>query len=1584
MKTNLLTIVFLIIGKIIFAQSYFLPFDSKKSGKEETLPERVVTDIGNGLEVEYNFIGATVSDIEVENKIYNILRIDGFGLAQNVGKPNLPIRNDIIDMPLNSRMVITIIDTVSMIYDDYYLHPTLQPAYDHEGEPEPEFEINEELYSTNEFYPQKLVTLSDVQYLRQNPLGFVDISPVQFNPVTRQVKVYSKIKYRIEYVDANYSPDFEVESATNFLNFKNRFILNPNELIEPEHLDNGLFDNSKSYIIITTDEFLEAAIKLAKWKRQLGYTVEVVSQNTWTSTQVKEEIHTRYWNWNPKPDYFVIIGDHEDVPGEEKSSSYGTWATDLYYACMDGSSDYIPDMAYGRISVSSLNEANNVIDKIINYEKEPVQNTNFYQNGMNCAYFQHAGDGYAQRRFAHTSEEIRDYVLSQNYDVERVYFTHNTVNPTNWNNGHYSDGQPIPNELLRSSGFAWDGDNTDIIKGINNGKFYVLHRDHGGYNGWGDPSFTTSDINALTNQDLTPVVFSINCLTGGFYKTECFTEKFLRHNNGGAVGVIGASSVSYSGYNDALAVGFFDAIWANPGLMPNFGSGGVSNPSVNTHEDIVTMGDVLNHGKLRMSQTWGTGAAQYQYELFHYFGDPAMKIWTEYPIQLTANHSSSIEETATTLSISNCNTDNATATLMAGDILISRTVLTGNSGELQFEIPPGNYTELLLTISKRNHKPYITTININQINPPIQENWTHIGSSDDINVLTEEGDFLWVGSEGGLTKINRQTNEQTFYSINNSGLPNMFIKDIAIDNNGSKWIGTENGLAKFDGTNWTVYTTQNSQIPNDTITTIGFDSQNNVWLGTMNGLAKFDGTNWQIFNTSNSELLYNKIKKVAVDNSDNIWIGTGWDIIYKYTGNEWIVTNVETSFGHSTGRQVSDIEIDNFGNVWTCFHQGWLFKFDGNNWTFYNSENSGLLGGGTNNESNLSEIDFDTNNDLWIGYSWSNRMQKYNGTEWFDYELESYALTSLYVSEDNIIWMGKVGSYSGLYKSTDGISLQNIKLESEWLRDSHIIDIDADNNGNLWIASSNGLTKYDGLNWIFFNAENSDIPQNWIKDIEIDNYGNIWLACFHNLVKYDGANWTIYNVENNAPSNSYSIDMIRIDNNNNIWLANKQFGLLKFDGTDFTIFNSSNSILPDDNIYDMQCDSEGNIWVATGQYGLFKYGQNNWEVFNTNNSQIPSNSVLTIEISSTNIIYGGIYLYPDGGIFSFDGENWIYNNHPRYVSSIAIDENNNKWIGCDGLNGLFKLNENNIFTSYCIGDFYPNEVTKITIDNTNKKIIGTKYDGLFILEEIVNNDFTVSVSQDNYSLINGNSVTLTATGGAIYSWQPVTGLNTTSGNTVIANPTETTTYFVTATDSYGNISTAETTIKVFPQPTTIEVSGELDFEVLSLDTIITTDLTVTNTGVSDLIVSDIRFPDDISTTWYGGILSAGASQNIPITFNPSELSSYSEQFKVYSNAISGTDTIKISIASVTGIEEIENKGKIKAWYNPQNQSILIENNENLELNYKITNVIGQILQSGSINRDATEIKVTNIHTTGVYLLILQGNNYIQTEKLMIK
>jgi hypothetical protein len=722
---------FMIISTLSFGQYLSFRDGRQDYSAQNSIPVRSFENGGSKFcTVSYIFSGAKINDEFRNDSAYQFFNIDGFSKMGQVGAPALPMHNDIIAMPRGSNGIITITESEYYDYSGFMIHPALKPAKDTEGAPEPIFEKNELIYNSNNFFPEKIVEIIDIGLNRNTPLAKVQIRPIQFNPVTGIIRVYTRISYRIDYEGGLKTFDYiATENTEHYINILKLNILNSESIPVKKTRNKAELKmqgraGAKNYIIITHSEFLPQASELANWKRQLGYSVEIVSKSSWTAQDVKDEISIRYDNWIPKPDFFLIVGDHTGalaVPGEVHQIGGENFATDLYFACMDGVNDWHPDMAHGRISISTTAEASVVVNKIINYEKNPTNQVSFYTNILNCAQYQDDdNNGYADRRFCHTSEDIRDYLeVEQSYNSERVYYTSSTANVTTlrYNNGYYSDGQLLPSEL-RNVSFNWAGGAAEITSAINSGKFMVFHRDHGytGGSGWAHPYYTTTSMNSLSNGDRLPVVFSMNCHTGEYQISNCFAEKFIRMENKGAVGVVAAAYYSYSGFNDALSEGMIDAIWADPGLYPDFGSGGTGNNySIGAGNEIYTMGDVVNQGLYAMEQNWDGANSEhnYQYELYHWFGDPAMKIWTANPNfnAITASHSSNIDCSGNTFTILQ-STPGAKATLVYNNNIIGQIVLDASgNGTINYSITsPG--TLVVLTISKHNNKPYINNLTV--------------------------------------------------------------------------------------------------------------------------------------------------------------------------------------------------------------------------------------------------------------------------------------------------------------------------------------------------------------------------------------------------------------------------------------------------------------------------------------------------------------------------------------------------------------------------------------------------------------------------------------------------------------------------------------------------------------------------------------------------------------------------------------------------------------------------------------------------------------------------------------------------------
>lgn len=169
---------------------------------------------------------------------------------------------------------------------------------------------------------------------------------------------------------------------------------------------------------------------------------------------------------------------------------------------------------------------------------------------------------------------------------------------------------------------------------------------------------------------------------------------------------------------------------------------------------------------------------------------------------------------------------------------------------------------------------------------------------------------IWVGTSGGASVFNG-SNWQSF-TIDN-GLKDNVIHDINEDKNGNIWFATRNGgINIYDGANWEyLYADKNSR-------KILRDFENNMWVGTSDGLLKFDGNSWQIFEEGKTVLPMFRGKK------EYIWcIANGIDIIRISEEGKPILYENPTN---SKANEIYHLEYGKDGTVWAGTDQG-IFVF---------------------------------------------------------------------------------------------------------------------------------------------------------------------------------------------------------------------------------------------------------------------------------------------------------------------------------------------------------------------------------------------------------------------------------------------------------------------------------------------------------------------------------------------------------------------------------------------------------------------------------------------------------------------------------
>ena len=278
----------------------------------------------------------------------------------------------------------------------------------------------------------------------------------------------------------------------------------------------------------------------------------------------------------------------------------------------------------------------------------------------------------------------------------------------------------------------------------------------------------------------------------------------------------------------------------------------------------------------------------------------------------------------------------------------------------------------------------------------------------------------WIGTDQGLIRYNE--NEMVVYKSENSALPkNLLIFDIAVDKNDNVWIGA-GGVWKYDGTEFTLYNSQNTAMPEDIVWSIAVDSKNNIWMAScrflQGGLIKYDGTEWTTYTPENSSLPTNSIKGIVIDKSDNVWLALS-DYVYdaylvKISNDEWTVYDENDLGFEPCYFYFGSIQFDSRNRLWGAIDYSLtnprqspppnFFIFDANNTT--------LLSCGNNVHTIFPGITIDSNDYAWC-FGVASNCGVWIDEQWTQFDVSKVGGFVWVIKEDakGRIWFGGNGVY---------------------------------------------------------------------------------------------------------------------------------------------------------------------------------------------------------------------------------------------------------------------------------------------------------------------------------------------------------------------------------------------------------------------------------------------------------------------------------------------------------------------------------------------------------------------------------------------
>ncbi|UCF34333.1 MAG: hypothetical protein JSV78_03330, partial [Phycisphaerales bacterium] len=520
--------------------------------------------------VEYEPGAYTQETVLIDGEKYLEFAFAKESKLMDKGAPGLPRICRSFIIPDDAKMEVNVLDASFYEIHNVLVAPSKGIIYRNTNPQDVPYEFGE-VYQVNGFYPAEIAVLRDAYIMRDYRGIVAQFHPMQYNPVSGTLRVYTYVKLEITQVGPGeinvfHRPPQPKQLSLAFHELYLLHFLNYEEIqqrYEP-------LDETGDMLIICHDPWLANVQPLVDHKSARGIDTTAVGVSTIgnDAVSIKNYIQSVYDSSDLA--FVLLVGDAAQVDTPFASGG----SSDPSYSKLAGGDDY-PDIMVGRFSAETSDQTDTQVERTIEYEQMPATSQDWFWKGTGIASNQGPGDN-GEYDNEHM-DVIRDKLLLYGYtEVDQIYDPSGTA--------------------------------AQVAAALNEGRGIVNYCGHGSTTSWGSTGFNNNDVNNLVNDNMLPFISSVACVNGQFDGYTCFAEAWLRAtHNGEPTGAVGAymSSVNQS--------------W-NP---PMRGQDVFIDEYV--AETYSSLGTLLYAGSCGMMDYYGAGGVE-MFDTWHLFGDPSLKV----------------------------------------------------------------------------------------------------------------------------------------------------------------------------------------------------------------------------------------------------------------------------------------------------------------------------------------------------------------------------------------------------------------------------------------------------------------------------------------------------------------------------------------------------------------------------------------------------------------------------------------------------------------------------------------------------------------------------------------------------------------------------------------------------------------------------------------------------------------------------------------------------------------------------------------------------------------------------------------------
>jgi diguanylate cyclase (GGDEF)-like protein len=405
-----------------------------------------------------------------------------------------------------------------------------------------------------------------------------------------------------------------------------------------------------------------------------------------------------------------------------------------------------------------------------------------------------------------------------------------------------------------------------------------------------------------------------------------------------------------------------------------------------------------------------------------------------------------------------------------------------------------------------------------------------------------------------------------------SGLPQNTVDAIVQTRDGYLWMGTEEGLVRFDGVRFVVSDRQSAPALRSSFVSSLFEAPDGtLWIGTYGGgLARLRNGRIEAFHP---ELLgSDRIREMHATSDGVLFVATAGGGVLRIEGEK--VTRLTTRNGLPSDR-IWALEDDGEGGFWVATHGGGVVRW---------------------RDSRVQE-----------------RVTMREG-------LPSDLARALMRDPDGTLWIGTDGGGLAAWR---GGSIVRILTTRDGLPSNHIRSLQRDRDGSLWIGTDGGLARWRGARADVLGVAEG-LPSPTVRALTEDREGSLWVGTTGGLVRLSDTRFLSYTRKEGLPVDG--IRAILEDRNGRIWLGTEGGGLCKIlPAQCLTTIDG----LPHDTVYALAESGDGSLWVGTDGGGVVRFRDGKFvETIDEQGSGLPNNRVRALVETAD----GGLWVSTTAGL----------------------------------------------------------------------------------------------------------------------------------------------------------------------------------------------------------------------------------------------------------------------------------------------------------------------------------------------------------------